>query len=303
MLGYVKAFKPELKVKEYELYRGVYCSLCRNLGRRYSPLAQLFLSYDFTLAALLMLSLGDSPCRFVACRCPYNPAKKCSRCTDSTLLDRCADAVIITVFYKLADNLHDKGLSKKLLAALLYPAVMLMHKKAAACSPDIEKAVSSATAAQSKAESDPDCGIDRAADPSARALGEIFSLGFEGDSQRILYSAGYMTGRYVYILDAADDLEDDLKKGNFNPFSGCAELIGTESGRKEFAETVKKMLNFTQHEAANAFELLEMKRFGDIIKNIVYEGLDYSSAQVLSKYTLTPEERGKTKKARRNTYE
>lgn len=46
MTGYIKAFKPELKIKDYELYRGVYCSECRVLGRLYTPIARMLLSYD-----------------------------------------------------------------------------------------------------------------------------------------------------------------------------------------------------------------------------------------------------------------
>ena len=116
MLGYIKVFKPELKVKEFEVYRGIYCTLCRNLGRRYSPFAQLFLNYDFTLLALLALSLKKDSCRFEKCRCPYNIAKKCFRCTNKDIFDNCSDSLIITLFYKLQDNFHDKGLKNKLIS-------------------------------------------------------------------------------------------------------------------------------------------------------------------------------------------
>ncbi len=284
MLGYVKAYKPNLKMSEYELYRGVYCSLCKNLGRRYSPLAQLFLSFDFTLAALITLSLKDEKCRFLHSRCPYNPAKKCLKCADSSYLDSCADAVIITVYYKLLDNLHDKGIKDKILAALIFPIIALMHKKAKRLSPETDSITKAAIKKQNTAEKT-GSGIDAAAEPSARALADIFSLGLDGDEKLIVSTLGYMVGRFVYILDAVDDLEKDMKSGNFNPFSGEITDFSNLLQKRSFADKAQQMLNLTQNEAVAAFDLLETKRFGSIISNIIYDGLEQSANEVLAKYT------------------
>ena len=282
MLGYVKAFKPEMKIKDYELYRGIYCSLCRALGRNYSPVAQLFLSYDFALAAVLRLAVGESGCEFSQKRCPYNPAKKCLICGRKDELDLCAHAVIITVYYKVIDNMRDAGFKSKLLAYLIYPVIYFMHKKAARLAPEIEKAVSEAMEEQRIAEEKNGVGIDEAAHPSANALGKVFSLGFEGDEKQLLYSIGYMIGRFVYILDAADDLESDLKSGSFNPFKNAD--ISNEEKRAEFADRVEQMLNLTQSTALESLDTLETKRFEEILENIVFDGLDNCGKRVLAKY-------------------
>lgn len=282
MLGYVKAFKPEMKIKDYELYRGIYCSLCRALGRNYSPVAQLFLSYDFALAAVLRLAVGASGCEFSQKRCPYNPAKKCLICGRKDELDLCAHAVIITVYYKVIDNMRDAGFKSKLLAYLIYPVIYFMHKKAARLAPEIEKAVSEAMEEQRIAEEKNGVGIDEAAHPSANALGKVFSLGFEGDKKQLLYSIGYMIGRFVYILDAADDLESDLKSGSFNPFKNAD--ISNEEKRAEFANRVEEMLNLTQSTALESLDTLETKRFEEILGNIVFDGLDNCGKRVLAKY-------------------
>ncbi len=282
MLGYVKAFKAEMKIKDYELYRGIYCSLCRALGRNYSPIAQLFLSYDFALAAVLRLAVGASGCEFSQKRCPYNPAKKCLICGRKDELDLCAHAVIITVYYKVIDNMRDAGFKSKLLAYLIYPVIYYMHKKAARLAPEIEKAVSEAMEEQRIAEEKNGVGVDEAAHPSANALGKVFSLGFEGDEKQLLYSIGYMIGRFVYILDAADDLESDLKNGSFNPFKNAD--ISNDGKRAEFADRVEQMLNLTQSTALESLDTLETKRFEDILENIVFDGLDNCGKRVLAKY-------------------
>lgn len=292
MLGYVKAFKPEMKIKDYELYRGIYCSLCRALGRLYSPIAQLFLSYDFAFAAVLRLAAGESGCTFIKKRCPYNPAKKCMICGSKKELDFCAHAVIITVFYKVKDNLHDAGVKSKLLAALIFPIVWLMHKKAARLAPDIDGIIGDSMKKQAEIEEKENIGIDEAAHPSADALGKVMALGFDGERKNSLYSLGYMVGRFVYILDAADDLEDDVKSGSFNPFKAEYDDIGDESVRKEFAERARGMFNLTQSSALDALDSVEKKRFENILKNIVLDGLTLSAEKVLGKYIGGKKENG-----------
>lgn len=288
LLGYVRAFKPEMKIRDYEIYRGIYCSLCRALGRNYSPIAQLFLSYDFALAAVLRLAVLSDGCSFTQKRCPYNPAKKCLICSKKEELDFCSHAVIITVFYKIIDNMRDNGFKSKLIAYLIYPIVYLMHKKAARLAPEIEKAVAEAMEAQRIAEAKKDVCLDEAAHPSANALGEVFSLGFEGENKQLLYTLGYMTGRFVYILDAADDLEDDLKSGSFNPFRDAD--ISDGEKKKEFAARVRGMLNLTQHSALEALDSVDIKRFEDILENIVFDGLNHCGERVLAKYCSVKKE-------------
>ena len=290
MLGYVRAYKPDMKMKDYELYKGIYCSLCRALGRNYSPLAQLFLSYDFALACVLRLAAAEKGCAFSQKRCPYNPAKKCMICGSKDVFDFCAHAVIITVYYKVLDNLQDKGFFSKLAAALIFPAVALMHKKAARLAPEAEKAVADAMKLQAETEAKPSPSIDEAAHPSAQALATVFALGFEGETKEALSKIGYMTGRFVYILDAADDLENDVKKGAFNPFKG--EDISSPESRKNFAEKVRGMLNLTQSNALESLDILEVKRFYDIMDNILLEGISNCAERVLAKFG---EKTGKSK--------
>lgn len=283
MLGYVKAYKAELKVKDYELYRGVYCSLCRALGRSYSPLAQLLLSYDFTLAAIMRLAVSESGCSFTQKRCPYNPSKKCLECSSKEIFDVCAHAIIITAYYKAIDNISDSKGLKKLAAILLYPIIALMHKKAKRLAPEIEKTVFEAMKMQSVAEAKSDAGIDECAHPSAQALGKIFSMGYDKNADA-LYRFGYMVGRFIYILDAVDDLEDDMKHKSFNPFKNDCPDFSSDKEKTAFADRAGKMLNLTQAQLLEAFDEIETLRFGNIIENISLDGLGVSAKAVLEKY-------------------
>ena len=90
LFGYIRASKGDLKVKEYEFYKAVYCSLCKTMGREYSPLSRFTLSYDFTFLALLNIALKDGCDAVERKHCVFNPLKKCIFCKNNdTHQDKC----------------------------------------------------------------------------------------------------------------------------------------------------------------------------------------------------------------------
>lgn len=272
MTGYIKAFKPEMKIKDYEMYKGVYCSVCKALGRLYSPLAQLLLSFDFTFLSILRMALVPECCKFTSGRCPYNPVKKCLKCSDSTETNRSADIVIIISYYKLKDNIADSVFFKSLLYRCLMPIAKIMHRKAALRQPFLEKAVAGAMAEQNKIEKRNEQSFDIAADPSAKGLAAVFSQGYYGDNKQQLWRFGYMLGRWVYLIDAIDDLQKDIKTDSYNPFRYKFKTQ-EEASSKEFRTFAEQMLNVTAGEAVNILKDIKLYRFNDIIENIVYDGL------------------------------
>ncbi len=294
MLGYIKPYKPELKIKEYELYRGVYCSLCKALGRNYTPAARLLLSYDFALAAMIRLGLAEDPCIFDSERCPFNLTKKCNICRNDTVFDFCAHCIVIIAYYKVIDNIRDRGFFKTLLSLVLFPVIYLMHIKAAKRAPEIEKTVKECMKNQADAENNPECTADEAAHFSAEATGRILAFGFGGETAGKLESLGYMLGRFVYLIDAADDLEDDIKKKNFNPFKSEFPSLSEEKERADFALRAEHALNLTQGRLLEIKETIEFRRFGVIIDNILLDGLDKSEKSVIEKYRASAEKPVKT---------
>ena len=131
MFGYVITDKPEMKVKEYEAYRGLYCSLCKAMGKHFGVFSRLTLSYDITFLVLARLSfMGTLPC-FEGGRCAFNPSKKCNYCTNAEEELKYASAVAMMMFYhKVRDNISDSSVLKKLVMYLLLPWALLKYKKA-----------------------------------------------------------------------------------------------------------------------------------------------------------------------------
>lgn len=271
MFGYIRIAKPELKVKEYEMYKAIYCSLCKNLGHSYGFLSRLTLSYDFTFLALLNMSLSDECVGVERKRCAFNPLKKCNYCKGTDFLEMPSAAAMIMLYYKIADNIADEKGFKKLGYMILRPFFGSARKKAARRFPMLESIVSEYINTQALLEKDDCRDMDKAADPTAKALGEIFTLcSDDGVQKRVLYRLGYCMGRYIYLLDAECDLKDDIKKGSYNVLKNGSE--GDTS--KYIKDRVEPQLYFCINEACKAFELLDIKKFKTILGNIIYLGLE-----------------------------
>lgn len=267
MLGFVKAYKPELKIKEYEIYKAVYCSLCKKLGKSYGFLSRFTLSYDFTFLALLNMSLESGCDGFSQKRCAFNPLKKCTYCKNDAAIDMPAAAAMIMLYYKILDNIADERGLKKIGFWCLKPLFSRAHKKAAKKYPQIEEAVSEYIAEQNKLEAAQCASIDQAADPTAKVMEKILSLCSDDNTQkRVLTRLGYCLGRYIYLLDAAVDLENDKKTGSYN----VLKTVDVD----EFNDRIKQQLYFCINEASHAFELLDIKKYKTILGNIIYLGLE-----------------------------
>lgn len=275
LFGYVRVCKPELKVKEYEMYKAVYCSLCKYLGKRYGILSRMTLSYDFTFLALLNMSLKDECEEFYKGRCAFNPIKKCNYCKNDESLKMPAAAAMIMLYYKLLDNISDEKGIKKLAFMFLKPIFSGAHKKAANEYPEIEDIVKDYIKKQNALEKSGNTSLDVVADPTAHALGKILSLCSEKEDQkRVLMRLGYCVGRYIYILDAACDLQEDIKKDSYNVLKFQDKIDAKEINSK---------LYFCANEAALAFELLDIKKFKSILGNIIYLGLEETFKKELNK--------------------
>ncbi len=269
MFGYVRACKPEMRIKEFEMYKAVYCSLCKELGKAYGPFARMTLSYDFAFLAILNMSLKSDSCRTHRKMCTCNPLKKCSYLEDRESIRMPAAAAMIMLYYKLLDNIQDEKGLKKLGFIFLKGIYSKAHKKAAAEYPIIEHIFSEYIEKQCAVERDNCQSPDAAADPTAKALALVFELCSDSEvERRILSRLGYCIGRYIYLLDAACDLEEDIKNGSYNP------LKSGFSDKDSIKEQIVPQLYIAAGEAAKALELLEINKFKNILDNIIYLGLE-----------------------------
>lgn len=270
MFGYLQPYKDELKVKEYELYKSVYCGLCRQLGKSYGIISRLTLSYDCTILAMLSLSLKNEKSCVTKGRCVCSPMKKCLYCSGSGDSFKFAAAVsVITAYYKLHDTAEDSKFFKKIFAKLLKLIFSRNHKKAAADYPSVENAVKKMMENQRLAENE-NGSIDKSADSTAKMLSELCAMLSDDIKQKkVLEVFGYYLGRWIYLIDAADDIEKDIKNNNFNPFKNRYK----SSDIKPLMNYCNDVLNMTVSQITAAYNLLDIDGYKEILDNVIYNGI------------------------------
>lgn len=279
MFGYLQIQKSELLVREAEAYKAVYCGLCRQMGKDYSGLTRFTLSYDCTFYAMFLMSLNRSCKGFKDGRCTCNPLKKCKFATDEgDAYGKAAAFSMISVYYKIIDDIQDSGFFKKLLCRIIKPFFSHQRKKAADKYPDMDKAVSDMMKMQYDAEHSEKPSVDMSAHPTALMLAAVLSAEAHDEIQkRVLYEFGYHIGRWIYLVDAADDIEKDIKSNGFNPF------VNKKTGEVKSSDYITAVLNQSLARAYDAYNLLNFTDFKGILDNMMLLGFPASQNRVTSK--------------------
>lgn len=292
MLGYIVPDKPELKIKEYELYGGYYCGICRSIGRRYGQLPRLTLSYDSVLLALLLSAINGVPEHIQLGRCAIQPLKKKNIVSESTELDYAADILLLLAYFKMQDDWQDKRSKKAALGMLSMKPIYHKLKKTFPRTADfVEKALQELRLLEKE-----NCSsLDQAAEPFAQLMSMVFCPDQESQLMENLDEKtkedyrrmGYHIGKWIYLIDAFDDVEENCKDGAYNPlfasFDYKQETETVRDFRKRAVERVERNLMLYLAEIAKCYEAIEVKKNQGLLENIIYFGLLRKTEEILGK--------------------
>ncbi|MEG1857222.1 MAG: DUF5685 family protein [Pseudoflavonifractor sp.] len=267
MFGYVRPYREELKVRQLEEYQALYCGLCHTMGHRHGLVARMFLNYDFVFLAMLLAPKEDRPATEYR-RCIACPHRKKCVCTVNAGLAAAADESVILSYWKLRDTVEDGGFWKGTLARCLSLLLRRGYRKAAAYRPEFDAEVRSALDELHRLEAERSPSLDRTADTFARILQAAAPSTNDVVRDRATGQLLYHVGRWIYLVDAWDDLAEDLKSGSYNPVR--ARFEGQEEGEREYMRTT---LHHSLNLAVSAFGLVDFGSWGGVISNILYFGL------------------------------
>lgn len=261
MFGYVTVNIDELKIKDHRKYKSYYCGVCHSLKKRYGFFARMTLSYDMTFLAVFLSSLYEEHTEPFMERCIPHPFNKHETIVNE-YTDYAAAMNVMLSYYKMKDDWEDeRSIKSRILAVLLKKA----YKKASSDYPKQAKAVETYIKEQHECEQEKDTSVDAAANPTGRMLGVLFAMRndeWQQDTERM----GFFLGKFIYIMDAFDDVDKDIKKGSFNPLV----IFRNDS---DFKERCEQMLVMVAAETAKAFERMPILDNADILRNIIYSGM------------------------------
>lgn len=279
MFGYVLPVKSELKVRELERFRAVYCGLCQEIRRQYGIYHTLFLSYDMTFLALVLGACAPEDPGEEAMRCAVRGFRSQNIVCASDPLRLAAQESVLLVKHKLLDNVQDEEGLKKAGALMLTRLGAGAFRAAAESLPEFDRTAGLCMNDLAALESERAPSLDRPADAFARLTQAAIPEMDGSDSTRILRHMFYHLGRWIYLIDAVHDLKEDMDKGSYNPIAARFGLEEPDISpvRQEIQLTLERSLI----DIHGAYQLLKIYRDGGLIENIIDLGLPLVTKQVL----------------------
>ena len=275
MFGYIAINKAEMKFKDYDTYHSYYCGLCNCLKERFGRRGQMTLTYDMTFLIILLTGLYEPEESVVTVNCIAHPFEKhLSR--SNVFTEYAADINMILSYYKCKDDWEDERKKKSYIACkLLKSKVDLIRERY----PEKVELISSKLTELSAMEKQKSQNIDVMAGVFGDIMAECFAWQhdeWEGTLRRM----GFFFGKFIYLMDAYEDITDDIKTESFNPLKNAWQ----NQSEEEFAENCKALLTMMMAECSREFEKLPILLHADILRNILYSG-------VWCKYTSVTQKR------------
>ena len=262
MFGYVRINKMDLTFREFDYYKGYYCGLCKYLKENHGEVSRLSLNYDITFLIVILTALYKLDSDITYERCIANPLKKKMRIVNE-ITEYAASMNILLSYYKLEDNLYDDNGIKDKLAYELYKGKL---KKAYEKYPQKAEYIKQQLGNLRELEKQESKSIDKVSNTFGNLMGEIFVYK-KDEYEQNLRNIGFNLGKYIYILDAYEDLEEDDKKGRYNPF------IDYIDKKEELKNKVDRLISMSLGMVAKNIENLNLEFNKAIIDNIIYSGV------------------------------
>ncbi|WP_099468111.1 DUF5685 family protein [Konateibacter massiliensis] len=261
MFGYVTVNKPELKIKEYNRYHAYYCGLCHTLKERHGFIGQMTLTYDMTFLVLLLTSLYESSTSYSQKHCIVHPVKK-HELLINEITAYAADMNIALAYHHFLDDWSDEKKVNALAgAAVLKKKYLTIEKQY----PRQCEVIASSLKKLQEYEAANEKSLDFVSGCFGTLMAELFA--YKQDVwEENLRRLGFFLGKYIYLIDAYFDLEDDIKNKSYNPLIFYKE-------QERYEEFCFEMLTLMISEAANEFEKLPCVLDVEILRNILYGGV------------------------------
>jgi hypothetical protein len=260
MFGYITINKMELKFKEYYSYKGYYCGLCKCLKEKYGNKSRITLNYDMTFLILLLSSLYEPENSIYHERCMVHPLKK-QLIIQNSITEYAAALNVILSYYNLMDNWEDDHDIKSLAAAKL---LQRDFKKSAAELHEKSQIIKHRLNNISKLEKENTDDIDAVSNEFGHIMEEMF-LYKKDHWEESLRKIGFYLGKYIYFIDAYEDMKKDEENNSYNPFNN----LDIEN-KKDYA---KNLLILNLSLLSDEIEKLPLIQDKGIIDNIIYSGI------------------------------
>jgi hypothetical protein len=273
MFGYVTPCKMELKIKDYEKFKAYYCGLCKSIKSNIGDIPRISLNYDMTFLAILLDSLNADKPIYTKETCAMKGFKKKTIIKDNSCLKYAAFCNTALSYYKFLDNtIDDNSIKSRIFSFLFKGYLKKTPPELSGHLVYIENILNQLHNYESDSKNK---SIDQLSHPFAELTGFILSSYEHNKHKSNLYWLGYNLGKWIYLIDAWDDLERDMLGKKFNPINSC--FNESNIPYSEFSKQVEDKIDFILGTCAaqcmHSFKKLSLEKNEDLLYNILQYGL------------------------------
>lgn len=264
MFGYINVNREKLSAQDKSIYQSYYCGLCQKLRENFGRKGQMLLNYDMTFLIVLLTGLYELEDQTAEFICAIHPAKKqTARYNEATRYAAAMNLLLCTKNFE--DDWNDNhSYTKKALSQVFKKD----YERIAACYPRQERAIRQYLRKLELAEKSMEQNVDAVAGLTGEMLGEIFVWKEDDVWAEELRCLGFYMGKFIYLMDAYEDIEKDGKNHCYNVFR----LMQYET-ELDFETFSRLLLTSMMSECAKSFERLPILLHAEICRNILYSGV------------------------------
>lgn len=279
MFGYVIPVVEEMRKQDFILYKSFYCGICKLTGKKYGQLPRFATNYDIAFLSVFLHDVLSQKVDFGEEPCISNPFAKRVTVKENPLLDKLVAANIILCYYKAVDGVIDgDGMKYRVMRHTFSKA----YEKAKTLLPEADRAVRDNYEKLRELERSGCENIDEVSDCFATMSAEIFRClygGYEENAEKLCYNIG----KFIYLADALDDVDEDAKKKRYNVFLRAFKGYG---GRKKFIsenlDDLKFCFNTTVNRVIECFNNLSFTQSYLLMQNVIFKGLRATTEKLLN---------------------
>lgn len=277
MFGYVKTDLPNMYVKDTQLYKAMYCGLCKGIGKSCGQKGRLLLNYDLAFLSVFLHNLLGIDVKIEKQKCVIHQLKKRPIAVVDSLTERIGALNVILAYHKLGDDVIDSGKGRA--SRSFFKS---SYKRAKVKEPVLDQIVRKRYEELVQYEKTNGDSIDVSADPFANMMKEICEVLLASEYTEEIGNLCYNLGKWVYLIDALDDFDKDKKNGEFNVFvNSYPDKISKnqllDDNRPEIVCVFTGILSAVAEQAKG----LKYKFNHDLIDNVLLRGLSVQTKQIM----------------------
>ena len=181
---------------------------------------------------------------------------------ESEICSYCADMTVLLAYYKALDDKNDDGSMRGKAGTSI---LKKPFQRVEARYPEKVRRIRGLLEKINAYEATDGQDIDIPVNLSGQMLGEIFRYREDAWADD-LQALGEGMGRFIYLMDAYDDLADDIKKNRYNPLKHYQD-------QEDFETFCEDSLLMMIAECTQIFETLPLEKHLSVLRNVLYSGV------------------------------